>query len=565
MDFWLADWSASHVGGNIDAWNLTEANANYTQGNLSQPMDVPDTTGYYITGYTGLSVGAIVLTAAAVAAAILTSLRGARVMHDRMVHNIVRAPLRFFDTTPTGRILNRMAGDQGSLDNNLPGNMELFLRSGLKIVSAIVAVAVITPYFLIGMIPIIVFYYFMQKIYRATARELKRINLMKESPVYSQLSQSFGGLSTIRAYRAEERFTKQMMERLNDSFVPLLYSMGAEGWMGVRLVCAGAVIIFVAGLSSVVAGLHGLVSPAWVGLAISYAIRMQVQMFSVVSAFAKVEANMTSVERVEIYSRVPGEIYEQKTGNTIPPEEWPKSGTVQLESVTARYDQTLDPVLTTVTANIRAGEKVGICGRTGSGKSSLTLTLFRMIDMFEGVISIDGVDISRVPLTLLRSRLSIIPQDPVLFSGTIRFNLDPEEDSDDDELWRALEIAQLKDVVTDLPSKLDEMVTEGGENFSVGQRQLFCLARAFVRKSRILIMDEATASVDMETDAILQDVIKVAFGDRTVITVAHRIATILNSDRILVLDQGKLVENDSPDNLLKKPDGLFTAMVKANK
>eukprot|EP00058_Branchiostoma_floridae_P000547 XP_002586035.1 hypothetical protein BRAFLDRAFT_110124 [Branchiostoma floridae] len=405
--------------------------------------------------------------------------------------------------------------------------MELFLRSGLKIVSAIAAVAVITPYFLIGMIPIVVFYYFMQRIYRATARELKRINRIKESPVYSQLSQSFGGLSTIRAYRAKERFTNEMMERLNDSFVPLLYSMGAEGWMGVRL--------------------------------------MQVQMFSVVSAFAKVEANMTSVERVENYSRVPGEIYERISGNTIPPEEWPASGTVQLESVSARYDQTLDPVLTMVTANIRAGEKVGICGRTGSGKSSLTLTLFRMIDMFEGVISIDGVDISRVPLTLLRSRLSIIPQDPVLFSGTIRFNLDPEEDSDDDELWRALEIAQLKDVVTDLPSKLDEMVTEGGENFSVGQRQLFCLARAFVRKSRILIMDEATASVDMETDAILQDVIKVAFGDRTVITVAHRIATILNSDRILVLDQGKLVENDSPDNLLKKPDGLFTAMVKANK
>ncbi|XP_078621139.1 ATP-binding cassette sub-family C member 9-like [Branchiostoma floridae x Branchiostoma japonicum] len=292
---------------------------------------------------------------------------------------------------------------------------------------------------------------------------------------------------------------------------------------------------------------------------------MQVEMFSVVSAFAKVEANMTSVERVENYSRVPEEIYERKSGNTIPPEEWPASGTVQLESVSARYDQTLDPVLTMVTANIRAGEKVGICGRTGSGKSSLTLTLFRMIDMFEGVISIDGVDISCVPLTLLRSRLSIIPQDPVLFSGTIRFNLDPEENSDDEELWRALEIAQLKDVVTDLPSKLDEMVTEGGENFSVGQRQLFCLARAFVRKSRILIMDEATASVDMETDAILQDVIKVAFGDRTVITVAHRIATILNSDRILVLDQGKLVENDSPDNLLKKPDGLFTAMVKANK
>ncbi|XP_078620823.1 ATP-binding cassette sub-family C member 9-like isoform X1 [Branchiostoma floridae x Branchiostoma japonicum] len=565
MDFWLADWSASNAGVDNDARNHTGVDLNYIQGNKSQLIDVPDTTGYYITGYTGLSVGAIVLTAAAVAASILTSLRGARVMHDRMVHNIVRAPLRFFDTTPTGRILNRMAGDQGTLDNNLPGEMGYFLSAGLKVVSAIIAVAVITPYFLIGMIPIIVFYYFMQKFYRATARELQRIENIKNSPVYSQLSESFGGLSTIRAYRAEERFMDEMMTRINTAFTPAMYMMGVECWVAVRLVCAGAVIIFVAGLSSVVAGLHGLVSPAWVGLAISYAIRMQLELFLTVNSFAKVETCMTSVERVDTYSKVPGEIYQQKSGNTIPPEEWPASGTVQLDSVSARYDRTLDPVLTTVTANIRAGEKVGICGRTGSGKSSLTLALFRMIDMFEGVISIDGVDISPVPLTLLRSRLSIIPQDPVLFSGTIRFNLDPEENSDDEELWKALEIAQLKTVVSDMPSKLDEMVTEGGENFSVGQRQLFCLARAFVRKSRILIMDEATASVDMETDAVLQEVIKVAFGDRTVITVAHRIATILNSDRILVLDQGKLVENDSPDNLLKKPDGLFTTMVKANK
>ncbi|XP_035661440.1 ATP-binding cassette sub-family C member 9-like isoform X2 [Branchiostoma floridae] len=560
MDFWLADWSSSNAD-----FNYGRNHTNYTQGNESQPMDVPDATGYYITGYTGLSVGAIALTAAAVAASILTSLRGARVMHDRMVHNVVRAPLRFFDTTPTGRILNRMAGDQGILDNNLPGEMGDFLSAGLKVVSAIIAVAVITPYFLIGMIPIIVFYYFMQKFYRATARELQRIESIKRSPVYSQLSESFGGLSTIRAYRAEERFMDEMMTRINVAFTPTMYLMGVECWIAVRLVCAGAVIIFVAGLSSVVAGLYGLVSPAWVGLAISYAIRMQVELFLAVNSFAKVETFMTSVERVDTYSRVPQEVYQHKSGNTIPPEEWPKSGTVQLESVSARYDQTLDPVLTMVTANIRAGEKVGICGRTGSGKSSLTLALYRMIDMFEGVISIDGVDISRVPLTLLRSRLSIIPQDPVLFSGTIRFNLDPEENSDDEELWKAIEIAQLKDVVADLPNKLDEMVTEGGENFSVGQRQLFCLARAFVRKSRILIMDEATASVDMETDAILQEVIKVAFGDRTVVTVAHRIATILNSDRILVLDQGKLVENDSPENLLKKPDGLFTTMVKANK
>ncbi|CAH1249787.1 ABCC8 [Branchiostoma lanceolatum] len=565
LDFWLAAWSSGNVGGSIDACNHTEANVNYTQWNTSQAISGPDTTGYYVTGYTGLSVGAIALTAAAVAASILSSLRGARVMHDRMVNNIVRAPLRFFDTTPTGRILNRMSGDQGTLDNHLPGDMVMFVQNCLDVLSAFIALGVITPYFLIGMIPILVFYYFMQKLFRSSARELKRIESIKNSPVFSQLAESFGGLSTIRAYRAEERFTDEMMRRLNAGFTPNMYLMAVECWLGVRMVSAGAVIIFIAGLSSVVAGLQGLVSPAWVGLAISYAIRIQIQLFSVVSSFANVENDMTRVERVDTYSRVQGEVYQHKSGNTVPPVEWPASGTVQLEGVSARYDESLDGVLTMVTANIRAGEKVGICGRTGSGKSSLTLALFRMIDMFEGKISIDGVDISRVPLTLLRSRLSIIPQDPVLFSGTIRFNLDPEENSDDEELWRALEIAQLKTLVADMPSKLDEMVTEGGENFSVGQRQLFCLARAFVRKSRILIMDEATASVDMETDAILQEVIKEAFGDRTVITVAHRIATILNSDRILVLDQGKLMENDSPENLLKKPDGLFTAMVKANK
>ncbi|KAI8489553.1 hypothetical protein Bbelb_327200 [Branchiostoma belcheri] len=591
LDFWLAAWSGSNIDGNMDAWNHTETSGNYTLRNTSQPLQ--DSTGYYIIGYTGLSVGAIVLSAAAVATSILSSLRGARVMHDRMVHNIVRAPLRFFETTPTGRILNRMAGDQVELDDQyLPNEMEAVLRFGLGLVSAIIALGVVTPYFLIGMLPILVFYYGMQKLYRASNRELKRIATITESPVCSQLSESFGGLSTIRAYRAEERFTNEMKRRINEAFTPNLYLLGVECWIGVRLlglprsdsphvpdsdfqsvplshqardVSAGAVVIFVGGLTSVVAGLQGLVSPAWVGLAISYAIRMQLQLFSAVSAFAKVEAKMTHAERVDTYSRIPGEMYQHEKGNTIPQREWPESGTVQLDNVSARYDQSLDPVLIKVTASIKAREKVGICGRTGSGKSSLTLALFRMIDMFEGVISIDGVDISRVPLTLLRSRLSIIPQDPVLFSGTIRFNLDPEANSDDEELWRALEIAQLKTLVADMPNKLDEMVTEGGENFSVGQRQLFCLARAFVRKSRILIMDEATASVDMETDAVLQDVIKVAFGDRTVITVAHRIATILNSDRILVLDQGKLVENDSPENLLKNPDGLFTAMVKANK
>nr|XP_006824098.1 PREDICTED: ATP-binding cassette sub-family C member 9-like [Saccoglossus kowalevskii] len=302
----------------------------------------------------------------------------------------------------------------------------------------------------------------------------------------------------------------------------------------------------------------GQTKPSLVGLALAYSISISAYLTWLVRAGADCEMYMNAVERVEYYSQVNTEQYQ---GIYNPPSDWPDKGDIILENVSVRYAAGLDPVLRDVSVRFKAGEKVGICGRTGSGKSSLTLALFRIIDTFQGRILIDGVDISHVPLLTLRSRLAIIPQDPVLFQGTIRFNLDPEHSRTDDELWEALDIAQLKTVVSELHMTLDAQVTEEGENFSLGQRQLFCLARAFLRKARILVMDEATASIDIKTDKILQQVVANAFADMTVLTIAHRIATILDADSVLVLSDGSVVEYDTPSNLLANSDSAFVSLV----
>uniref|UniRef100_A0AAX7TKQ0 ATP-binding cassette, sub-family C (CFTR/MRP), member 9 n=1 Tax=Astatotilapia calliptera TaxID=8154 RepID=A0AAX7TKQ0_ASTCA len=284
----------------------------------------------------------------------------------------------------------------------------------------------------------------------------------------------------------------------------------------------------------------------------------------VVRNLADLEVQMAAVKKVNSFLSTESENYEGSMDASQVPENWPQDGEIKIQGLCVRYDPMLKPVLKHVNAYIKPGQKVGICGRTGSGKSSLSLAFFNMVDIFEGKIIIDGIDICKLPLQTLRSRLSIILQDPVLFSGSIRFNLDPEKMCTDDRLWEALEIAQLKNMVKALPGGLDAVVTEGGENFSVGQRQLFCLARAFVRKSSIFIMDEATASIDMATENILQKVVMTAFADRTVVTIAHRVHTILTADLVIVMKRGNIMEYDKPETLLEQEDGMFASFVKAD-
>nr|ABM30605.1 hemi ATP-binding cassette protein SUR2B-55 [Mus musculus] len=331
------------------------------------------------------------------------------------------------------------------------------------------------------------------------------------------------------------------------------------GWE-VRTDYLGACIVLTASIASI----SGSSNSGLVGLGLLYALTITNYLNWVVRNLADLEVQMGAVKKVNSFLTMESENYEGTMDPSQVPEHWPQEGEIKIHDLCVRYENNLKPVLKHVKAYIKPGQKVGICGRTGSGKSSLSLAFFRMVDIFDGKIVIDGIDISKLPLHTLRSRLSIILQDPILFSGSIRFNLDPECKCTDDRLWEALEIAQLKNMVKSLPGGLDATVTEGGENFSVGQRQLFCLARAFVRKSSILIMDEATASIDMATENILQKVVMTAFADRTVVTIAHRVHTILTADLVIVMKRGNILEYDTPESLLAQEDGVFASFVRAD-
>uniref|UniRef100_A0A671XYA7 ATP-binding cassette, sub-family C (CFTR/MRP), member 9 n=1 Tax=Sparus aurata TaxID=8175 RepID=A0A671XYA7_SPAAU len=364
--------------------------------------------------------------------------------------------------------------------------------------------------------------------------------------------------------RHEARFKQRMLELTDTNNTAYLFLSAANRWLEVRTDYLGAVIVLTAAGASIWSLEYGLPSGGLVGLGLTYALTVTNYLNWVVRNLADLEVQMAAVKKVNSFLTTESENYEGSMDTSQVPENWPQNGEIKIQDLCVRYDPMLKPVLKHVNAYIEPGQKVGICGRTGSGKSSLSLAFFNMVDIFEGKIVIDGIDICKLPLQTLRSRLSIILQDPVLFSGSIRFNLDPERTCTDDRLWEALEIAQLKNMVKALPGGLDAVVTEGGENFSVGQRQLFCLARAFVRKSSILIMDEATASIDMATENILQKVVMTAFADRTVVTIAHRVHTILTADLVIVMKRGNILEYDKPETLLEQEDGMFASFVKAD-
>ncbi|XP_033647176.1 ATP-binding cassette sub-family C member 8-like [Asterias rubens] len=540
-NLWLSQWSQA---GEDSANNNTE----------KPPLQ------YYLIGYAGLSVSSIVTGTISTGIIFMFSLLAGRRLHNSMLKTIMHAPMRFFDTTPIGRILNRFSSDTKVIDQLLGNTLKGFVNYWLACIGAIVVNAVVTWYFAVTLIPFIFIYFLIMHYFLRTSRELQRLTNISKSPVYAHFSETLGGLSTIRAYKQQERFRTGLIQKIEKNNIMFMYLNTSNRWLGVRLELIGAFIVLLAGLSTMIAAAQGLLLPSLVGLAISYALSASGQLNWMLRATADLEMQLNSIERVQYYRNVETEKYR---GALTPNPNWPERGEIVYDGVSARYDTELDPVLQNIHVRIQPAEKIGICGRTGSGKSSLTLTLFRIIQTYKGSISIDGINIANVPLVELRGRLAIIPQDPVLFIGTVRYNLDARGEHDDDALWEALEIAQLKGLVSELDLKLDAMVTEGGENFSVGQRQLFCLARAFLRKTRILVMDEATASIDLETDSILQAVVATAFKDRTVLTIAHRVQTILDSDRILVLNEGRIAEFDTPDALLTQEDSIFTSLVNA--
>uniref|UniRef100_A0A669CB94 ATP-binding cassette, sub-family C (CFTR/MRP), member 8 n=1 Tax=Oreochromis niloticus TaxID=8128 RepID=A0A669CB94_ORENI len=533
IDYWLAHWTPS-----------TDSDCGFSHS-------------WYLSVFSVLCCLGIVLCLATSVAVEWTGLKAAKELHHNLLNKIILAPMRLFETTPLGSILNRFSTDTNTIDQHIPTTLECLSRSTLLCVSALGVISYVTPVFLIALLPLAVTCYFIQKYFRMASRDLQQLEDSTQLPLLSHFSETVEGLTTIRALRYEPRFRQRLLQFTDANNIASLFLTAANRWLEVRMEYIGACVVLVAAVASITNSLYDQLSPGLVGLGLTYALMVSNYMNWMVRNLADMEVQLGSVKRINGLLKTEPENYEGLLSESVSqvPDGWPRQGEIKIQNLSVRYDATLKPVLKNVNAHINPGQKVGICGRTGSGKSSFSLAFFRMVDMFEGRIVIDNIDISKLPLQTLRSRLSIILQDPILFSGTIRFNLDPEMKATDEMLWEALEIAQLKPVVKSLPGGLDAIVTEGGENFSQGQRQLFCLARAFVRKSSILIMDEATASIDMAT------VIITFFCSVT----QHRVHTILNADLVIVMKRGIILEYDRPQALLDKEDSVFASFVQADK
>ncbi|XP_064461285.1 ATP-binding cassette sub-family C member 9-like [Ornithodoros turicata] len=540
-DFWLTGWS--------------ETSKTY---NSSVTIEKDDTTWKYLMGYAGLSAISILLSLVTNLSAQLVSLRSIRVLHNSMLDNIVQCPMRFFDTNPVGRIVNRFAGDMGIIDKKLPATLPVLMRFLMLCISAVLVDIYITPLFLVLIIPVLAVYYGVQFFFRCSSRELQRLDNMTKGPIFSHFSATLSGLTTIRAFREEAQFIEKMNDHIDTNNLTFILVNCANCWLGICLDYLGGVILFLAILSAVVAATAGSISPSLVGIAMAYTLLVPIYLNWLVRQFSNVEMYMSSVERVQEYSNLPIETVEYPIHVDS---DWPANGEVLFDKVSIRYDEVQEPVLKEVTLFIKDGEKVGICGRTGSGKSSLVMGLFKMVPISEGRILVDGIDIARVPHETLRSHLSIIPQEPVMFSGTIRENLDPKRIFKNEELWVALEEAQLKEVVI-AAGGLDGAVTDEGSNFSNGQRQLFCLARSLLRPSKLLVLDEATSSLDAQLDKLLQKMILKTWKESTILAIAHRVTSLLKFDRVLVLDAGRIVEDGSPSELRKRDGSLFSNLLK---
>nr|KAJ3421673.1 hypothetical protein HK105_002724 [Polyrhizophydium stewartii] len=486
--------------------------------------------------------------------------RAGRVLHEAALSNVFRAPVGFFDTTPLGRIINRFSKDQDGIDTTLIDAFRMFLETLSLSLASFALIIYATPLFAIPFVPVLAMYYVVQMVYRKSSREIKRLDSITRSPLFAHIGETLNGTATVRAYREQDRFIVRNNELINTNFAPYFLVFGCSRWLSVRFEFFGSLLVFFSAMFGVLSRDSSSFSPAFFGLAISYLLQITANLSWCIRQFTDMEIAMNAVERVNYYAHKL-ELEAAEITDVRPPAGWPAKGEIEFKDVSMRYAPDLPLVLKSVSFSIRNKEKIGVVGRTGSGKSSLMQVLFRMVEPASGAIVVDGITTSELGLKDLRSGLGIIPQDPVLFSGTFRRNLDPFGEHTDAELWDALERANIKAKVAESNSGLDGEVQENGENLSVGQRQLVCLARAMLKKPRVLVMDEATANVDYETDAIIQKCLRQDFGDSTVLTIAHRLNTIADYDRVMVLSAGEIVEFDTPQALVAKEGGVFRSMV----
>ncbi|KAG0197422.1 hypothetical protein BGX28_009094 [Mortierella sp. GBA30] len=586
--FGIALSQASQIGISVwlQNWVSKERSGNHSVGMLFGVYAL--LLAVYV--FLDISVNVVVFAVAGV--------RAARILHRNLLESILRLPMSFFDTTPVGRIMNRFSSDIDNVDELVPLNVSSFYYFLSWVIGTLVVISISLPIFLVFVPFLAASYLIIQAYYIRSSRALQRMYSISKSPLYQHFDETLAGVSTIRAMCAQDRFILENATKSDRSSNAFFVFTIASRWLHVRLEFLGAVVVLATSLLAVLG--RETLSPGMAGLALSYALNITFAITYLVTSFTDLQNQLVSVERIQEYSTKKQEAPVEMPSDASLPPNWPSEGRIKFKNYSTRYRQGLDLVIKKISFEVQPSEKVGIVGRTGAGKSSLTLALFRIIEAANshwamasdngmdsdtelttdsiplsskqgmdlqaveveedgGSIEIDGVDISIVGLERLRQHLAIIPQDPTLFAGTIRDNLDPFHQATDTELWEALERAHLKNYISALPDGLSYEVSHNGDNFSVGQRSLIYLARALLRKTKILILDEATAAVDVETDELIQRTIRQEFKDRTILTIAHRIKTVMDSDKILVLDRGQVSEYDSPQVLMQR-QGMFYSL-----
>ncbi|XP_066141645.1 ATP-binding cassette sub-family C member 4-like [Euwallacea fornicatus] len=485
------------------------------------------------------------------------SMKASKNIHSSMFHSLLQTPMRFFDENPSGRVLNRFSKDIGAIDEILPKALLEAVQIFLVMLSSLVAVTVSNYYMLLTILILGAVFMKMRSWYMASARDIKHLEGIAKSSVFSHITSSFRGLVTIRAFQADQELIHEFDEHQDVHTAAYNLTILCSEFFGLWLdiICVVFIAVVCFGLS-VSAHLGYVTSGSMVGLAISQSLILTGMLQYGMKQSAETINQLTSVERVLQYTKLDNEGPFDTSKRKLPVLPWPSFGRIQFRNVSLSYTDEDGPVLKNLNFIIQSGKKIGVVGRTGAGKSSLISALFRLAPI-QGQVLIDDLDTKNIGLTDLRKKISIIPQEPVLFSASLRFNLDPFEDFEDKQMWSALEEVELKEMIP----TLDFQVAEEGVNFSLGERQLFCLARALLRNNKILVLDEATANVDAITDGLIQKTIRRKFKQCTVITIAHRLNTIMDSDKVLVMDRGHIVEYDHPHRLLQLPEGYFTRMV----
>ncbi|XP_072021820.1 ATP-binding cassette sub-family C member 5-like [Amphiura filiformis] len=584
-NWWLSYWFQQGDGGA----SLLSSNST-SSTDLGSILDNPDLWKYQI--IYGCSVPALILITLFKSVVFTkTTLRATTHLHDEVFKKVVSCPMSFFESTPSGRILNRFSKDMDEVDVCLPLHIEYWIQYMLLVLFTIGVIAIVFPWILITVAILVTFFIILIALFNRTITHIKRVDNISSSPWFAHLMTTVQSLSTVHAYGKSDQFMRKSIcphsqclefqnllffvwflnalrhilshfrfhRLLDENTVPKIMFFLANRWLALRLDVLTVLLIMTVALCVVFT--HGYIPPAYAGLALSCATSLLGLFEYVVRMTAYVDAHFTSVERIVDYIKNLTSEAPKKIKGHEPAADWPKQGHIKFEKLKMRYRDNLPLVLRGISFEAKPKEKIGIVGRTGSGKSSLGVSLFRLVEKEEGEIKIDDIDISAIGLYDLRSKLAIIPQDPVLFIGTIRYNLDPFMQYSDEEIWSALEKTYMKDMVSKLDNQLEAPVVENGDNFSVGERQLLCMARAVLRKSKILMLDEATAAIDTETDSLVQSTIREAFSDCTLLTIAHRLQTVLDSDKIMVIDNGKVAEFDTPSNLLADSSSHFSIMV----